>query len=178
MPNLNIADDVYIGANAVTAVYLGSNKIWPTLTYTAFSEPASVDGGGGCVSASNALGVQNGAWTGNNDGGAWTHSFGFTVDTQANYDSQNQITLHVRPTPGKSSYPTLGAVEVYVDGALIASTISGATNVTSEGDITVSFNVAPRASLSISVTDDGSGGKPNTRASIQIDSLIWSGSST
>ena len=64
MPLLNTADKVYVGAAQASAVYLGANKVWPTVSGT--FTPSDLPGLGLWLSASNITATEGASVT------AWT----------------------------------------------------------------------------------------------------------
>lgn len=138
----------------------------------------------GAVSSSgNALGAPNGTWTTDTGNTNWTARFAMGNPVGNPATGTHTISIQTRKEPGQSGTPVLSAINLYSGTFLLGQINGNSYNITSTTGtpISATFDASTLlsgislASIEVEVVTVGAGGSPSVRASVQIDSITWTG---
>jgi hypothetical protein len=128
---------------------------------------------GNVTTPNAALGAPDGVFTGNIDAEDWTSRWRLDLPPDGQVDVAQSLTVTCRKQTG-SGTPELEAI-LYVNDALVGSlgTVT-VTSATGQDDVfTMNLTARDGDNVSIELVCTAVGGNPNTRASVQIDSIRW-----
>lgn len=137
---------------------------------------------GDCPNPTNALGASDGSWAGpTSNNTPWSSRWAIADPVDPLTPSSLQTFRVLARKTAHSSDPTI-TVELWQGGTPLATLVSGQT-ISSTIGTTVTASVAASqitdpSAIEVVVAGASGGGNPNSRASVQIDSIEWEADTT